>query len=193
VDVVEGLSVLAGYALGTFPTAALVGRRAGFDPTAAGSGNPGASNTYRLGGRRAGATVLVVDVAKGAAAAGLGAAAGGRGWALAAGTAAVLGHVAPVTRRFRGGKGVATAAGMAIVLYPLLSLVVAGLFAATVALTRVAAVASLVSVAALPVAVAVADHPGREVAATSLVAVLVAARHRENVQRLARGEERRLP
>ena len=54
--------VIGGYVLGTFPTAVLVGRSKGFDPTTSGSGNPGASNATRIGGRRAGATVLLGDL-----------------------------------------------------------------------------------------------------------------------------------
>src|SRR5689334_17894800 len=98
------------YLAGMFPTARLVGGRTGHDPTHEGSGNPGASNVYRLAGRRAGAMVFLGDFAKGALAAGVGLAVGGRALGLACGAAAVAGHIAPVTRRFRGGKGVATAA-----------------------------------------------------------------------------------
>ena len=105
------LLVVPAYLLGTFPTAIVVGRRVGRDPTAEGSGNPGASNTFRTMGRRAGATVLVGDVAKGALAAALGLLSGNRAVGVAGGLAAVLGHVAPATRRFRGGKGVATGRG----------------------------------------------------------------------------------
>ena len=108
----EVLVVVAGYLLGTFPTAALVGRLTGHDPTAEGSGNPGATNVYRTSGRGAGVAVLLDRPGQGRP---------GRrarppasattSSGVAAGAAAVLGHVAPVTRRFRGGKGVATAAG----------------------------------------------------------------------------------
>ncbi|MEY2446856.1 MAG: acyl phosphate:glycerol-3-phosphate acyltransferase, partial [Acidimicrobiaceae bacterium] len=94
------LVVVGAYVLGGFPTAALVGRRSGFDPAGAGSGNPGASNSFRLGGTRAGVLVLIGDVGKGALAAGAGLAVGGRGLGVAAGAAAVVGHVAPIGRRF---------------------------------------------------------------------------------------------
>ena len=103
--------VVAAYLLGTFPTAALIGRMTGHDPTAEGSGNPGATNVLRTSGRGAGVAVLAVDVAKGALAVGLGLLVGDHTLGVIAGAAAVLGHVAPVGRRFRGGKGVATAAG----------------------------------------------------------------------------------
>ena len=64
--------VVAAYLLGTFPTAALIGRMTGHDPTAEGSGNPGATNVLRTSGRGAGVAVLAIDVAKGALAVGLG-------------------------------------------------------------------------------------------------------------------------
>ena len=89
------LLVVPAYLLGTFPTAILVGRREGRDPTQEGSGNPGASNTFRTMGRRAGAIVLLGDVAKGALAAGVGLATGNRAVGVACGLAAVLGHVSP--------------------------------------------------------------------------------------------------
>src|SRR5881227_4428176 len=95
-----GLLALS-YLLGTFPTALIVARLAGHDPTKEGSGNPGASNVYRLAGARAGLAVLRGDAAKGAAATGVGRAVGGPPLALACGIADVVGHVFPVFRGFR--------------------------------------------------------------------------------------------
>ena len=86
-----GLLALS-YLLGTFPTALIVARLAGHDPTKEGSGNPGASNVYRLAGAQAGMAVFLGDAAKGAIATGMGRAAGGPRLALACGIAAVVGH-----------------------------------------------------------------------------------------------------
>src|SRR3954465_2639001 len=105
-----GLLALS-YLLGTFPTALIVARLTGHDPTQEGSGNPGASNVYRLAGARAGAAVFLGDAVKGAAATAIGRAVGGPPLAMACGVSAVLGHVFPLFRGFRGGRGVATAAG----------------------------------------------------------------------------------
>src|SRR5262249_22510757 len=117
------LAVLAllpvAYLLGTFPSAALVARAGGRDILREGSGNPGASNTFRLLGWKAGLLVLVLDLAKGAAAAGVGLALDGHRGAFILGVGAVVGHVYPVTRRFHGGRGVATAAGVMAVVFPL--------------------------------------------------------------------------
>jgi glycerol-3-phosphate acyltransferase PlsY len=186
------LVVVPAYALGTFPTAALVGRRTGVDPTRAGSGNPGASNTFRTAGRRAGAVVLAGDLGKGALATAAGAALGGRPVAVACAVAAVLGHVAPVQRGLRGGKGVATAAGAALVLHPLPALVLAGVWAGVARATRRASLASLAIAAGLPIAAALAGAPAGEVTALTAMAALVVVRHRDNIVRLARGEERTL-
>ena len=184
--------VAAAYLLGTFPTATLVTRRRGVDPTRAGSGNPGATNVLRVAGRRAGAAALVGDVLKGAVPAAVGWAVGGHALGVACGVAAVVGHVLPVTRRFRGGKGVATAAGMAVVLFPAAAAVAIAGFAVAVALSRTASLGSVVAAVVLPVAAAAFGAPGGEVAALAGCAALIVVRHRENIDRLLRGTERRL-
>lgn len=183
--------VAAGYLLGTLPTALVVARRRGVDPTAMGSRNPGATNVARTAGTTAGVLTLAGDLAKGAAAAGLGWAAGGRGLAVACGTAAVLGHVAPATRRFRGGKGVATGAGMALASVPGAALVAGAVFAVVAAAGRRASLASIAGTVALPAAAGATGATGPEVAALAAGAALVVARHRSNVVRLLRGEEPR--
>jgi acyl phosphate:glycerol-3-phosphate acyltransferase len=183
--------VVASYLLGTFPTAVLVGRRRGIDPTRVGSGNPGATNILRTAGRGAGALTLAGDLAKGALAAGLGWAVGGRGLGVACGVAAVVGHVLPATRRFRGGKGVATAAGMALVLFPAALAVAALGFALAAGLSRTASLGSLVGTVLVPVVAAALGAPGWEVAALAVCAAVVVGRHRANIARLVRGEEPR--
>jgi glycerol-3-phosphate acyltransferase PlsY len=183
------LVVVVAYLLGTFPTAALIGRMTGHDPTAEGSGNPGATNVLRTSGRGAGVAVLAIDVAKGALAVGLGLLVGDHTLGVIAGAAAVLGHVAPVGRRFRGGKGVATAAGAGAVAFPALSLVLGVVFVVTVAVTRRVSVGSLVLALLLPVGVALGGGSGLEVLVTAGVSLVVIARHHENIRRLIRREE----
>ena len=184
--------VVPAYLLGTFPTAILVGRRRGLDVTVEGSGNPGASNTLRTMGRRAGALVLLGDLGKGMAAAGAGLLVG-RGVGVACGLAAVLGHVAPVTRRFRGGKGVATAAGMAAVLVPVGAAAPAVVGAITAKVTGTASKASIAIAVGFPVGAVLAGRPAAEVAAFAACGALVVARHRDNLERIRRGEEPVLP
>ena len=104
------------YVLGTFPTAHIVAGLVGHDPTAEGSGNPGATNVYRVAGKKAGAIVLIGDLLKGVVPSLVCLLIDGRTLALAAGMAAMIGHVAPITRKFNGGKGVATLTGLCSVL-----------------------------------------------------------------------------
>jgi glycerol-3-phosphate acyltransferase PlsY len=181
--------VALGYLLGTFPTAQLVGRRLGFDPTATGSGNPGASNAARVGGMRAGAAVLLGDAGKGALAAGLGYVADGRTLAWFAGAAAVAGHLWPATRRFRGGKGVATAAGVALVCAPLAALPLAALFAVLVKVFGKAAIGSIALAVLLPVGVAALGQRAVEVVVAAVLGLVVVLRHRSNIARLLDGSE----
>ncbi len=186
---IVALLVPVAYLLGTFPSAEIVARRKGVDVTAAGSGNPGASNTFRLLGWKAGALVFGLDAAKGAVAALGGLLVDGQRGALVLGIAAILGHVLPATRRFRGGRGVATASGVLLVLYPLILLGAAVVWLVIVRLTHKASVASIVVVIAFPIAVAVAGAAWWEVTVLAIVAVLVVARHGANLRRLVRGEE----
>lgn len=181
--------VLVAYAIGTFPTAQIVGRRLGFDPTTTGSGNPGASNTTRIGGMRAGAVVLAGDAGKGALAAGVGYVADGRTLAWLAGATAIAGHMWPVTRRLRGGKGVATVAGVGLVCAPLGFIPLALVFALIVKVGRKAAVGSIVVAALIPVVVALLGQSAVEIAISAAVGLAIIVRHRTNIQRLLAGTE----
>ena len=115
----------------------------GHDPTSEGSGNPGATNIYRLGGRLAGVAVALGDMAKGALPVGVALLLWDRPEAMAAWIGAVAGHVWPAIRRFQGGKGMATAGGGGIVLDPLIGAICTVLFFVMVRITRVAALGSL--------------------------------------------------
>jgi glycerol-3-phosphate acyltransferase PlsY len=184
------LLVPLAYLLGTFPSAEVVARRRGVDITAAGSGNPGASNTFRLLGWRAGVLVFAMDAAKGAIAAGVGlVVADGHVGAYVLGIAAIIGHTFPVTRHFKGGRGVATGAGVLLVIFPLLTLAAGVLWFAIARVTHKASLASIVVVVAFPIAVALAGHPWGDVTVIAAVAVFVVARHAANLKRLFHGEE----
>jgi acyl phosphate:glycerol-3-phosphate acyltransferase len=189
--VVVALLALPAYLLGTFPSALLVARAGGHDVMAEGSGNPGASNVARLMGWKAGLLVLVADFGKGAIAAGVGLAVGGRVGAFALGVAAVIGHMFPVTRRFKGGKGVATAGGMLVVLYPVIAAILAVVWFLVARVLKMASVGSLVCAVLFPVLVAVAGYGVWETVAISGLAVIVIARHAANLRRLIRGRELR--
>jgi len=177
------------YLLGTFPSAELVARRYGVDVTKEGSGNPGASNVVRLLGWKAGALVLVLDAAKGAIAAGAGLAIDGHRGAWILGVAAVIGHVFPVWKKFKGGRGVATGAGVFLVVYPLVTIALAIVWVAIARGLHKASVASLTVAVAAPVIVVVVGGAPLDIAVVVGVAVLLVARHASNLRRLFRGEE----
>lgn len=185
------------YLLGAVPTSYWVGRVFhGLDLREHGSGNLGATNALRVLGWRSAVPVVVIDVAKGwvpvalfAAWAGV-----GFGWALAYGTAAILGHMFSVWVRFKGGgKGMATSAGAFLALAPW---AVLGGFIVWLALTVPTGYVSLGSIGAaisLPVLIVFTPHEGGDtlVGFSSALAVFVVWKHRSNIRRLLRGEENR--
>lgn len=183
--------LLPAYFLGTFPSALLVARVGGRDVLREGSGNPGASNVARLMGWKAGLVVLAADFGKGAIASGVGLAVAGRGGAFALGIAAVIGHMFPVTRHFRGGKGVATAGGMLIVLYPIIVLGLAVVWFVVARVFKLASVGSLLCAVLFPILVGVAGYGAVETAVITALALVVIARHSSNVRRLLGGRELR--
>jgi glycerol-3-phosphate acyltransferase PlsY len=177
------------YLLGTFPAARLVARATGHDIDQEGSGNPGASNVYRLAGWKAGLVVLLADIAKGSIAAAVGLVLAGHAGAYLLGVAAVIGHVLPVTQRFRGGRGVATAGGVLLVLFPLIGLGLAVVWFLIARVLKKASVASIVLTIAFPVLVAVTGGEWLDIVVTSVLALIILARHASNLRRLLKGEE----
>lgn len=115
------IAVGLGYLIGTFPTADIVTRRASggaIDLRRSGSGNPGGANAMQVLGARAGVTVMLGDIGKGALACGVGAVVAGAPGAHLAGTASVAGHCYPVWNGFKGGKGVAASVGQCLATFP---------------------------------------------------------------------------
>jgi glycerol-3-phosphate acyltransferase PlsY len=190
--ILAALLIIGAYITGMFPTAHLVGRRLGVNPAREGSGNPGASNVYRLGGRQAGVIVGVIDMLKGALPVGIALLVADMPEAHAVWVAAVAGHVWPVTRGFRGGKGVATAGGAGLVINPLVGLACAGLFLVVVRVARIAALGSLGIAVSYPVIAALVGRPGYEIAVSAGVASILVIRHQSNIRRMLRRDENKL-
>jgi acyl phosphate:glycerol-3-phosphate acyltransferase len=114
-------SAVLGYAIGTFPSADLVARRVSrgtIDLRRSGSGNPGGANAVNVLGRRAGYSIMVADIGKGALACTAARAVGGATGAHVAGVGAVVGHCFPVWKGFRGGKGVGASVGQCLATFP---------------------------------------------------------------------------
>ena len=189
----EVLAVLGGYLFGSLPFGYWLPRLfRGEDIRARGSGNVGATNVFRVYGRRLGTAVVLLDVGKGFAAALLGIWAGGALVGVLAGAAAMLGHARPVFLRFeKGGKMVATAGGAAFALAPLAALCCVGLWAVAFLLTRYASVASIVTAVALVLFVWLFGSPWPVVAFAVAGATAIVFLHRHNLRRLFAGTEHR--
>jgi acyl phosphate:glycerol-3-phosphate acyltransferase len=186
--------VCGAYLIGSISFAILLVRiRTGRDIRREGSGNAGATNVLRSHGKALGLAVAGLDIAKGAVPVLLvRAVTADPRYAAAAGLAAIVGHVFPLFYGFRGGKGVATAVGAFLVLAPLATLVCTGVFVAVVAATRYVSLGSMIAMVLLPpVAGGVFHAPRAVVAVAAAAAVLIVIKHRENLRRLSRGEERK--
>lgn len=177
-------AVVVGYLIGAVSPAAWIARARGIDIRAVGSGNPGASNAGRALGRRTGVLVAVLDVAKGAVPAAVFAAAVDHRAGLAAGLAAVVGHVTSPFLKGRGGKGAATAAGAVLGMHPLWAVFVVVTWVLVLAASRWIALASIL--ASLSV-VAVAVIADQDIWWAACIAAIVLLRHTGNVMRRIRG------
>lgn len=175
------LGGVVGYLVGSVNPAAILARARGVDLRGSGSGNPGATNTARVLGPRAGLLVGALDVAKGFVPAYVFGRWGGPGAAEVAGVAAVLGHVTSPFLRGHGGKGVATALGAILGVQPWWAVPVLLVFGAVVLLThRVGLGAVAGAVTLLPVAL-ISHGSGADVAFAAALTLLVVVRHRSNL------------
>lgn len=187
------LAVCVGYLIGSVPFAYLLARRRGIDLRRVGSGNVGASNVLRTSGVPAAVIAMCLDSVKGAIAVVLAERfVSGSTPQVAAGLAAVIGHVYPVWLRFRGGKGVATAAGVFAVIAPFALAIACAVFVVSVWATRYISVGSLAGTIALAGITAAADGPVVVALGAAASAAVIFHRHRANVWRLWAGTERRV-
>ncbi len=200
------LSIPLAYLLGSIPFGYLLVRAfRKQDVRASGSGNIGATNVTRSGGKALGIATLMLDLGKGLAAVLLAYVIAWRtlppavahyqaaSVANAAAIAAVLGHVFPVWLGFRGGKGVATALGVFMAMSPRTSLCALAVFIVVFALTRFVSLASIAAAALLPCfAFYFVRHPSPvTIAAFLFIPALVIAKHHANIRRLLAGTESR--
>ncbi|MCX4188445.1 glycerol-3-phosphate 1-O-acyltransferase PlsY [Methylophaga sp. OBS4] len=183
--------LIIAYLIGSLSSAIVLCKLAGLpDPRTQGSGNPGATNVLRFGGKKLAAMVLLIDVLKGvlpvAAAHALGF---DMVWVAATAFAAFLGHLFPVFFQFNGGKGVATALGGFLALSP--TLAGAGLLTWLIAfaVSRISSLSALTAAALTPVySLWLIDSIGARWLIL-LIALMLIARHHTNIRRLLTGEE----
>ncbi len=197
------VSLLLSYLLGSIPTSVWAGRYFhGIDIREHGSGNAGATNVFRVLGWKTAIPVMLIDVAK--------------GWAAAmlpvffhlvpeksilltdlqivCGITAVVGHIFPVFAGFRGGKGVAAMFGAVLAIHPLLTLCCMGVFLIVLLITGIVSVSSMSSGVAFPILLfTVFQTPSIFFRIFSIViAIALFFTHRKNIQRLLKGEEKKL-
>ena len=195
------LMVLIGYGLGSLPCGYLAARWIkGIDIRQCGSGSTGATNVLRQVGKGPALVVFLLDVFKGTAAVLLARAVLGQqahGWLVAAGLAALAGHIWPVWLGWRGGKAVATGLGMLLGLVPAVGLACLGIFLTVLSISRIVSISSVMAALSLPVLMLAAGGGSQSTPIAYLMLAVVAAalviwRHRSNLQRLIQGREPRL-
>ncbi len=200
----ELVLIIVAYLIGSIPTALLVSKRFfGIDIRDYGSGNMGATNTFRVLGSRYGTMVMVFDILKGITAVMLynvlpfyiNHELERTNLMLGLGLAAVLGHVFPVFANFRGGKGVATLLGMVLAIQPVIAVSCIGIFVLVLFLTRYVSLSSILGAIALPICVLWIwnEHEVLYRVFALIVAVLVIVTHQKNIGRILRGVESRIP
>lgn len=193
--------ILLSYLIGSIPTAVWVGRAFyGIDIRDHGSGNAGATNTFRVLGVKAGVPVLLFDIFK--------------GWLvvqfafftedwlllsnnqlinlqLGLGIAALIGHIFPVYVGFRGGKGVATLLGLVIAIHPLSALIAIIIFVITLLFTKYVSLSSMVGGLSFPILIIVVYHTTTLslVIFSMVIAILLLFTHQKNIERLLSKEE----
>lgn len=200
----ELLLIIIAYLIGSIPTALIISTKFfGVDIRDYGSGNMGATNTFRVLGAKFGTVVMIFDILKGMLAVGL-------FYFLpfyihnewdrtnlmvGLGLAAVMGHIFSIFAQYKGGKGVATLFGMILAVQPVIALSCVGVFLLVLFLTRYVSLSSIIAGIALPVCVLWIWND--DVVVYRIFAVLVACliilTHQKNIIKILRGNESRIP
>ena len=201
---VEVLLIVLAYLIGSIPTSIWISKYFfNIDIREYGSGNAGATNTFRVLGSKWGSFVMIVDVLKGVLATSLyvlvpfylGSEFDRTNFMVGLGLAAVVGHIFPIWADFRGGKGVATLFGMILAMQPIVALYCVGVFILVLYLTRFVSLSSILASIAFAVFILFIFNEkellyrGFAIA----VALLVVLTHQKNITRLLRGNESKVP
>src|SRR6201996_866180 len=195
-------ALVLAYLVGSIPTAVWIGRAFyGVDVREYGSGNAGATNTFRVLGKKAGIPVMLIDILKGFTATSLayfigvsttGAynSASYTNYALALGIAAVMGHLFPVFAGFRGGKGIATLLGMVLAIHLQAALLCVVVFIVVLLITRYVSLGSIVAGFTYPIGVTFIFPSNKSVVIYGMcMCILILVTHQKNIERLLKGKE----
>lgn len=200
----ELLLIVLAYLIGSIPTAVWVSKYFfDIDIRDYGSGNAGATNTFRVLGSRWGSFVMVIDIIKGVIATSLYIVLPyymADEWArtnlmIGLGLSAVMGHIFPIWAGFRGGKGVATLLGMAVAIQPLVAVCCIGVFLLVLYLTRFVSLSSILAGISFMVFILFIfneKEPLYRIFAV-LVALMVVLTHQKNISRILKGTESKVP
>jgi acyl phosphate:glycerol-3-phosphate acyltransferase len=189
---IEGLLVPIAYLIGSVSSAIIVCRVMKLpDPREQGSGNPGATNVMRIGGKKAAAITLAGDALKGLIPV-LAAKAFGVENMILAGVvfAAFLGHLYPIFFSFKGGKGVATSFGVSLGVSWILGLAVLGTWLSVYKISKISSLSALVAAVLTPVYTWLIVGDIYLTGIFAVISVVLLWRHQSNIKRLLAGEER---
>lgn len=198
--------IILAYLIGSISNATWISKKFfHLDIREYGSGNPGATNTFRVLGPRFGTLVLILDMLKGIIAVKLayllpyytmpGHATQLINFQIGLGLAAVVGHIFPVWYNFRGGKGIATLFGMVLTIQPLVALSCVGVFLFMLFLTKYVSLSSILASIAFPILLIFIfrEHELLYKLFAIAIALLVVLTHQKNIHRLLRGTENKVP
>ncbi|AIF43656.1 glycerol-3-phosphate 1-O-acyltransferase PlsY [Virgibacillus sp. SK37] len=178
------LFAIIAYLLGSIPSALVVGKLGyNIDIRQHGSGNLGATNTFRVLGMKAGIIVTLSDILKGTAATLLPLLADAGVYRLIIGLFAVLGHTYPIFARFKGGKAVATSAGIILGINPLLFVIMIATFLLTLYISKYVSLSSMITGIVTIIVSALFQDIGL-IIVTSILTIFVFYRHKANIKRI---------
>jgi len=202
----EALLIILAYLIGSIPTAVWISKHFfGIDIRDYGSGNAGATNTYRVLGSKWGTIVMIVDMVKGVIATSLyiilpyyivhSHEVDRTNIMIGLGLAAVLGHIFPIWANFKGGKGVATLFGMILAIQPIVAASCVGVFLIVLYLTRFVSLSSILSSIAFAVFILFIFNDDVQLYRIFSVAValMVILTHQKNINRILKGTESKVP
>ena len=200
----EIILIILAYIIGSIPTAVWVSKSVfGIDIRDYGSGNAGATNSFRVLGSKWGSFVMLVDVTKGVLATSLyilipfylNNELARTNFMIALGMVAVLGHIFPIFANFRGGKGVATLLGMALAIQPMVALLCLVVFLITLLSTRFVSLSSMFAGVAFMVLILFIFNEKETIYRlfAIIVAMMVVVTHQKNITRLFKGTENKVP